>query len=57
MRQQLREEIPDRRVDILCLPVGWTQPNYADGLLARHFGDIAKDPNLLENIQSTMLAL
>lgn len=51
---QLRQCVPDSSVDMLCLPAGWKDPGYADGLLAKAFG-FQKDPNMLRNITASAI--
>ncbi len=54
-RRQLREIILDKDIDILCLPVGWINPGYADELLKKNFGNTGKDVDIFENIKQSML--
>lgn len=53
---QLRQCVPDSSVDMLCLPAGWKNPGYADGLLAKAFG-FQKDPNMLRNITASAIVV
>lgn len=56
MYRSLALIVPHDHVDMLCLPVGWTNQGYADGLLAKAFG-FCKDPNTLKNIATTAIEL
>lgn len=46
--------IMNEMVDMLCLPVGWERPDYADGLLEKAFG-IRRDPKMLDNIRGSVV--
>ncbi|MCR4285358.1 MAG: hypothetical protein NUW00_00515 [Candidatus Kaiserbacteria bacterium] len=49
-RHELNRCVPDRLVDMLCLPKGWEEPGYVDGLLAQTFG-FPRNPQMLGNIK------
>lgn len=53
----LAEIIPEDKVDMLCLPVGWNTPGRVYELLEENFGDLGGDPKLLKNISDSCVQM